>query len=189
MNKRLLLIPAALIAVGTAQAAPVNYVIDPSHTYPSFEAPHMGISWWRGKFNTTTGTVVLDRAKETGQVSIKIDAASLDFGHEKMNEHARNEDFFNVAAFPEITYTGTIKFDDGEPDEVDGQLTLLGVTRPLELDIESFKCIEHPFLKREVCGADAEAEFDRADFGMDKYAEGGLGKVKLRIQVEALRAE
>lgn len=189
MKRPLMMIPAALLAAGSAQAAPVNYVIEPSHTYPSFEAPHLGISWWRGKFNTTSGAVVLDRERETGEVTIMVDAASLDFGHEKMNEHARDEDFFHVEKFPEITYTGTIEFDDGEPDEVQGQLTLLGVTRPLTLDIESFKCIEHPFLKREVCGADAEGEFHRADFGMDKYADGELGRVKLRIQVEALRAE
>lgn len=186
MKKFALMLPAALMSV-SAQAAPVSYTIDSSHTYPSFEVPHLGISWWRGKFNTTTGTVMLDVANRTGSVDIKIDAASLDFGHDKMNEHARADDFFNVAKYPDITYTGTITFDDGEPDEVKGQLTLLGVTKPVKLDIESFKCIEHPFFKREVCGADVEGEFNRADFGMDKYADGKLGQVKLRIQVEALR--
>lgn len=189
MKSPLMLMAAALLSATGAQAAPVNYVIDPSHTYPSFEVPHLGISWWRGKFNTTTGTVVLDSTAQAGEVRIKIDAASLDFGHEKMNEHARAEDFFNVAAFPEITYTGTIKFANGQPEAVDGKLTLLGETRPMRLDIESFKCIEHPFFKREVCGADATGSFNRADFGMDKYAAGDLGQVKLRIQVEALRAE
>lgn len=189
MKRSLLMIPAALLSLGSAQAAPVNYVIEPSHTYPSFEAPHMGISWWRGKFNTSSGTVVLDREAETGEVHITVDAASLDFGHEKMNEHARDADFFHVEKFPEITYTGTLRFEDGAPGAVDGKLSLLGVTRPLRLDINSFKCIEHPFLKREVCGADAEGEFHRADFGMDKYADGELGRVRLRIQVEALRAE
>ncbi|ULQ45449.1 YceI family protein [Flagellatimonas centrodinii] len=179
---------AALLSLsGVALAAPVNYTIEPSHTYPSFEAPHMGISWWRGKFNTTSGTVVLDREARTGEVNITIDAASVDFGHDKMNEHARDADFFNVAKYPTISYRGTIEFDDGEPDEVKGELTLLGETRPVVLEFESFKCIEHPFFKKEVCGADLEAEFNRADFGMSKYAEGAAGEVKLAIQVEALR--
>ena len=186
------LFPAALsglMLAGVAQAAPVTYTLDASHTYPSFEAPHMGISWWRGKFNSSQGTVVLDREAKTGTVEVTIDAASIDFGHDKMNEHARDADFFNVAEHPTITYRGTISFDDGEPDEVKGELTLLGVSRPLTLEFESFKCIEHPFFKKEACGADLEGEFNRADFGMDKYADGALGEVKLAIQAEGIRAD
>ncbi|MGQ0701117.1 MAG: YceI family protein [Panacagrimonas sp.] len=177
---------AASLAV-PAMAAPVSYTIEPGHTYPSFKAPHLGISWWRAKFNKSSGKVTLDREAKTGTVDITIDAASVDFGHDKMNEHARNEDFFNVAKYPTITYKGTIKFDGDEPDEVDGQLTLLGVTKPVKLDIEDFKCIQHPFFKKEACGADGEAAFNRADFGMTKYADGDAGKVKIEIQVEAVK--
>jgi polyisoprenoid-binding protein YceI len=177
------------LGVLSANAAPVNYTIDPSHTYPSFEAPHMGISWWRGKVNTSQGNVILDREAKTGTVDITLDAASVDFGHDKMNEHAIGEDFFNVAEHPTITYTGKITFAGGEPSGVDGQMTLLGNTKPLKLSIVSFKCIEHPFHKREVCGADLTGEFNRADFGMDKYADGPLGAVKLRVQAEAVRAD
>lgn len=170
-----------------AAAAPEKYTIESSHTYPSFEAPHLGISWWRAKFEKTTGSVTLDRAAKTGTVDITIDAASVDFGHAKMNEHALGPDFFDAAKYPTATYKGTIKFDGDQPDEVDGQLTLHGVTKPVKLDIESFKCIQHPMLKKEVCGADAYGEFDRKDFGITKYADGDLGKVKLEIQVEALK--
>ncbi|MGQ0622378.1 MAG: YceI family protein [Panacagrimonas sp.] len=176
-----------IAATAPAIAAPVSYAIEPNHTYPSFKAPHMGISFWRAKFNKSSGKVILDREARTGTVDITIDAASVDFGHDKMNEHARNEEFFNVAKYPTISYKGTIKFDGDVPDEVDGQLTLLGVTKPVKLDIDSFKCITHPFFKKEACGADAEAEFNRADFGMTKYADGDAGKVKIEIQVEAVR--
>lgn len=178
---------AASLWAATAAAAPVTYTIEPGHTYPSFEAPHMGISWWRGKFNKSSGSVVLDEAAKTGTVDISIDINSIDFGHDKMNEHAKSDDFFNAAKYPTATYKGTIKYEDGKPGAVDGQLTLLGVTKPVKLEIDSFKCIQHPMLKKEVCGADAEGEFNRGDFGMTKYADGDLGKVKLRIQVEALR--
>lgn len=184
------LIPAAAVALlwsSASSAAPVNYTIEPSHTYPSFEAPHMGISIWRGKFNKTSGSVVLDNAAKTGSVDILIDATSVDFGHDKMNEHAKEADFFNVAKYPTVTYKGKIVYKDSKPDAVDGQLTLLGVTKPVKLEIESFKCIPHPFFKKEVCGADVEGEFNRGDFGMTKAADGELGKVKLRIQVEALK--
>lgn len=188
MKPLLILLPAATLAF-SAQAAPVNYTFDSSHTYPSFEVPHLGISWWRGKFNRNSGTVVLDRAARTGTLKVTIDAASVDFGHDKMNEHARAEDFFNVEQFPEITYRGSIAFKGDIPASVAGELTLLGVTKPVNLEILSFKCIEHPFFKREVCGADAYGEFNRADFGMTKWGEGAMGKVRLRIQAEALRDE
>ena len=187
---RLTCLASALLAAGfagSALAAPVNYTIEPGHTYPSFKAAHMGISFWRGKFNKSSGKVVLDREAKTGTVDIAIDAASVDFGHDKMNEHAMNEDFFNVTKYPTITYKGKIKFDGSEPGAVEGELTLLGVTKPVKLEIESFKCIQHPFFKKEVCGADAEGEFNRADFGMTKAADGELGKVKIQIQVEALK--
>ena len=178
---------AALLWSGISAAAPTTYTIAPDHTYPSFEAPHMGISIWRGKIDKSSGSVVLDEAAKTGTVDISMDASTVDFGHAKMNEHAKSEDFFNVAKYPTITYKGTIKYEDGKPGKVDGQLTLLGVTKPVKLDIESFKCIQHPMLKKEVCGADATGEFNRADFGMSKYADGDAGKIKLRIQVEALK--
>lgn len=181
--------PLLLATVGTPTlAAPVTYTVDPGHTYPSFKAQHAGISFWRGKFNRSSGTVVLDREAGTGTVDISIDATSVDFGHDKMNEQALTEDFFNTGKYPTITYQGTITFEAGEPDEVDGQLTLLGVTRPVKLDIESFKCIEHKFYKKEVCGADAEGEFNRWDFGMKHGAPMlELGKAKVEIQIEALR--
>jgi polyisoprenoid-binding protein YceI len=185
---RVLSAVAAAFVAGTASAAPVTYTVEPGHTYPSFKAQHMGISFWRGKFNKSSGTVVLDREAKTGTVDITIDATSVDFGHDKMNEHALKEDFFNTAKYPTITYKGTIKFDGDTPDAVEGQLTMLGVTRPVKLEIASFKCIEHKFFKKEVCGADAKGEFNRWDFGMKYGAPTEAdGKAEIEIQIEALK--
>lgn len=180
---------AAILAVISlsAVAAADSYTIEPDHTYPSFEAPHLGVSWWRGKFNKTSGKVMLDKAGKTGSVDITIDTTSLDFGHPKLNEHARSADFFNVEKFPTATYKGKLVFTGDVPSAVDGQLTLLGVTKPVKLMLNSFTCITHPFFKKEDCGADAYGEFNRADFGMSKYADGPLGQVRLRIQVEAIK--
>ena len=147
----------------------------------------MGISFWRGKFNSSAGKVLLDRVAKTGTVDISIDAKSVDFGHDKMNEHARGADFFNVEKFPAITYKGTIVFTGDTPSSVDGQLTMLGVTKPVKLTINSFTCIPHPFYKKEVCGADVSGAFDRVDFGMDYGAQYGPTLAKLAIQVEALK--
>lgn len=175
-----------------AFAASTTYVIDPDHTYPSFEADHLGgLSVWRGKFNRTSGRIVLDREAGKGEVEVDIDIAGIDFGNDGMNEAARGEMLFDSARHPQATYRGRLAaFRDGKPGEVDGELTLHGITRPLTLRIQSFKCMPHPALKREVCGADALATFERDDFGMDAGKDYGFDMtVTLRIQVEAIAAE
>jgi polyisoprenoid-binding protein YceI len=185
-------IAAALIAISATSAFAQTYNIEPNHTYPSFEADHMGISTWRGKFTKTSGNIVLDRASKTGTADIVIDANSLDFGHAKMNEHAKGKDMFNVEQYPTITYKAkAIKFEGDKPVAMQGDMTMLGVTKPVNLIINKFKCIQHPMLKREVCGADASGEFKRTDFGLD-YGVGKYGfapEVKLQIQVEAVKAD
>jgi polyisoprenoid-binding protein YceI len=187
--------PAALLAMAVvalapgAHAAPERYAIDPDHTYPSLEFPHMGISVWRGKFNKTRGSVVLDRAARSGSVDVTVDAASIDFGHKVMNEVALGAEWLNVEMHPTLRYLGTIRFEGDTPAAVDGKLTFLGVTRPVELRIHAFKCISHPLFRREVCGADASGGLDRAEFGLKQGTEGGAGRTTLRIQVEAMKQD
>lgn len=174
-----------------ASAAPVQYEIDPQHTFPSFEFPHMGISVWRGKFDRSKGQVTLDRDARTGSVEIEIDPASVNFGLDIMDEKARGEEWFDVAQFPESRYTGKLRFEGEVPVAVDGEFTFRGKRLPLTLTLNSFKCIEHPFYKKEVCGADAQGELNWGVYGM-KYSEFGKGddgRVTLRIQVEAMRKE
>jgi polyisoprenoid-binding protein YceI len=182
----------ALLAVAFASSAAFaadTYKVDPAHTYPSFEADHFGgLSNWRGKFDKTEGTIVVDRANKSGNVDITIDATSLDFGHAKLNEHAKSPDMFDVAKYPTATYKGKLVFKGDVPTAVDGELTLHGVTKPVTLHINQFKCIQHPMLKREVCGADASTTFNRADFGVDYGVKMGFKpEVKLAIQVEAVK--
>jgi polyisoprenoid-binding protein YceI len=177
---------ALLLAALPVAAEPQRYDVDPAHTYPSFEFPHMGISMWRGKFTKTRGTVELDRAAHTGKVDITVETSSIDFGMRVMNEAALGSDWMDAEAHPTMRYVGTIRFEGDKPVAVDGQLTLLDVVRPVELRIASFKCIPHPIFRREVCGADASGMLDRADFGMKQYTTDGQGKITLRIQVEAL---
>lgn len=193
MYQRVIL-PFMLSALaGVANAAPVAYEIDPAHTYPSFEADHMGgLSVWRGKFDKTSGKIVLDKAARSGTVEVTIDTASVDYGLDKMNEKAKSEELFDVAKYPAASYKGKLAgFRNGAPTEVVGEFTLRGVTKPLTLKIASFKCMPHPMKKdKEVCGADALATFNRADFGMDAGKKYGFKmEVNLRIQVEAVQAD
>jgi len=181
----------SLLVGGSAIAAPVTYQIDPAHTYPSFEADHFGgMSVWRGKATKTSGTIILDQAAKSGTVDITVDAASIDFGHAKLNEHAKSPELFDVAKYPAITYKGTLGgFKGDSPTEVDGQITMHGVTKPLKLTLNQFKCMQNPMLKKEVCGADASATLDRSQFGVDYGVKYGFKMdVKMQIQVEAIRA-
>lgn len=191
MSRRLLILAAAAFALPAA-AEPVNYVIDASHTYPSFEADHLGgLSVWRGKFNTSRGTVTLDREAGDGRLEVVVDTASVDFGLEAMNEHAQGASLLDVAQWPQARYAGRlVDFVDGRPTRVEGEFTLRGVTRPLALEILGFKCMPHPVHGRELCGADALARFQRDDFGMDAGKDYGFDMtVTLRIQVEAVARE
>ena len=189
LSKTLWLALAA--ASASAMAAPVSYTIDPTHTYPSFEADHMGVSYWRGKMNKNSGTVVLDKAAATGKVEIEIDLASIDFGLPAMNAWAIGKDFFNVEKSPRASYKGSLdKFVDGSPTQVTGALTLNGQTQAVNLTIHRFKCIPHPMHKRELCGADASGSFKRDAFGLSAGKDWGFSMdVALRIQVEAVAAQ
>jgi polyisoprenoid-binding protein YceI len=176
----------------SATAATVTYKVDPEHTYPSFEADHLGgLSTWRGKFNHTSGAITLDKAAGTGNVEIVVDMSSADFGHDVLNKAMQGKEMFEADKYPQAIYKGRLAdFVDGRPTRVVGDLTLHGITRPLTLEIDAFKCMPHPVFKREVCGADALATFKRDDFGMTAGKAYGFSMdVALRIQVEAIQVE
>jgi len=186
MNRIVLATMAALVSA-SAFAAPVTYVLDPQHTFPSFEADHMGgLSVWRGKFTSSSGKVVYDKDAKSGSIEVTVNMSSIDFGVPKLDEHAKSPEIFDAAKFPSATYSGKFtKFNGASPAEAQGTLTMHGVTKPVTLTINSFLCKQNPMSKKEVCGADASATFNRSDFGVnfgDKY--GFKQEVKLLIQVE-----
>lgn len=185
------MIAAGLLAAtlsASAYADLSTYQFDPDHTAPSFEADHFGISVIRGKFDKSQGTVTLDRAAKTGTVTVTTDLASARTGVEHLDNTLRSDQFFDVSKFPAATYQGTIKFAGDKPSAVVGKLTMHGVTKPLTLTIKAFKCMQHPMLKREVCGIDAVGEIDRGDFGVDfGKAYGFSMKTRLLISAEAVK--
>jgi polyisoprenoid-binding protein YceI len=186
--KRAVLCAIAAATSVSATAAPESFTVDPRHTFPSFEVSHLGFSTQRGRFDKTSGKISLDRAAQKGSIEIVVDTTSVDTGLDKLEEHLRGEDFFNVAKYPTMTFkSNAIKFKGDVPVAAEGELTLLGVTRPVTLTISSFACGVHPVSKKDTCGADASAAIQRSDFGM-KYALPAVGDtVKLLIQVEATR--
>ena len=183
---------AVLGMTTAAHAAPVTYNLDPDHTHPSIETDHFGgLSVWRGIFKRSSGKVTLDPAAKTGTVTVTVDTASIDMAQDKLNERVTGPEILDAAKFPTATYEGTLGgFTNGAPTTVTGNLTLHGVTKPVALKINSFNCIQHPLLKKEVCGADASGTFSRADFGVNFGDKLGFKQdVVLHIQAEGVKAE
>lgn len=187
MNKLVaMMIAAALSSV--AYAAPDTYVIEQNHTLPRFEYSHMGYSIQLSRFDSTSGKITLDRAAKSGSVDVTIDAKSVNTGSALFNGHIQGEDFFDTAKYPTITYkSNKIKFDGDKVASVDGDLTIKGVTKPVTLTVNSFLCMPHPMMKKEVCGATATAKVKRSDFNMGKYAPLVGDEVTLTIPVEAIK--
>lgn len=184
---------AALPALAAASAlaqAPEVYVVDPAHTFATFEVLHLGIATQRGRFDRSRGKAVLDRAARSGTLEIEIDADSVSTGNPKLDEVLRGDDLFDVAHHPKVAFRSTkIEFRGDEPARVEGELTFHGATRPVTVELLRFACTRKPFLVRTTCGADAEARLSRAAFGVSSYASFVGDEVRIMIQVEALKQE
>ncbi|MCC6193022.1 MAG: polyisoprenoid-binding protein [Burkholderiales bacterium] len=193
MSKRLALL--LVLASSAAVAAPESYTIDPYHTFPNFTVDHQGIATLHGRFDKSSGKIMLDKAGKSASVDLVIEAASITTGdHDRgsrprtRDEHLRSADFFNVAEFPRITFKSTnVAFAGDNPSKFEGNLTLLGVTKPVTLDVVRFKCNPPAGAGKERCGGNATGSIKRSDFGM-KYAIPGIqDEIKLDIMVEALK--
>jgi len=165
------------ITLPLAAAAQVeSFTIDRFHTIPYWETDHLGYATMRGRFDRTTGKFTLDRAARTGTLEIVIQTASLGTGdtdretrQRTRDEHLRTPDFFNVVEFPTMTYSATsLTFSGDNPDVIEGSLTLLGVTKPVALKVERWRCGPDPRTAGKIymCGGNATGSFKRSDFGM-----------------------
>lgn len=179
---------AAAALPGPDAAAADSYAIDPAHTFPRFEVSHLGFSTHRGQFNRTAGRLVLDRIAKSGNVEIIVQTASIGTGDPKLESELRSDKFFDVEKFPTMVFRAkTLKFNGDTPASAEGELTLLGVTRPLSLAIAHVKCGAHPLNKKQTCGAEVTGTLKRSDFGMKTFIPLVGDEITLRIQVEAWR--
>ena len=187
MKKTLIALALASTMSASAFAAD-SYTIDSRHTFPSFEISHLGFSIQRGRFNKTAGKITLDTAAKTGSIDVAIDAASIDTGLADLEKHLRGEEFFDTDKYPTITFTSKkLKFDGDKLVGADGEFTMHGVTKPLTLQLDHFKCAPHPMTKKPSCGANATTTIKRSEFGMAKYVPSVGDEVKIAIQVEAAK--
>ena len=197
--KRLAIGLAAAVLPFTASAQLESYAIDPNHTFPHFELEHLGFAMLRGRFDNTAGKFTIDRAATTAALEVVVQTASVTTGDNERDgrprtrdEHLRSPDFFNVVEFPTMTYQSiAVKFAGDNPDSIDGNLTLLGVTKPVALKVERWKCGPDTIRtqgKRFMCGGNAVGSFKRTDFGMKFGAPAAVGdEVKLWISFYGFR--
>ena len=179
---------AALPLAAAAQTE--SYTIDPYHTVPYFEVDHLGFATMRGRFDRATGKLTIDHAAKTGSIDITIPTATVNTGDtdrgsrpRTRDEHLRNADFFNVQEFPNMTFKSTrVVFKGDDPVSIEGNLTMLGVTKPVTLNLDRWKC--GPDIrtqgKRYQCGGNATGAFKRSEFGMKYGLPAAIGdEVKL----------
>lgn len=188
MKKYLIIAALATLPVNALQAA--DYTIDPGHTYVSFAINHLGFSTMRGKFDRQSGSMHYDPAGKKASVMIEIDAASIDTGHDKRDAHLQSPDFLNAVENPTITFESTaVTWSGDKLATVSGDLTILGVSKPVTLEVNAINCGTHPFNKKQVCGFDATASIKRSDFGVN-YGLPAIGEVlDLQIELEATKNE
>ena len=176
-------------AAGVAQAEPVRYEIEPTHTFVTFEVVHFETSTLRGRFDKVDGHVELDRKQGQGKADISIDLASINSGTPDFDAHLKSPDFFDAAKAPTARFVGNkFQFDGDKPTAVSGDLTLLGKTMPVTLKGTRFNCYDQPVLKVHVCGGDFETTIERSQWGMNWGIDMGIpDKVHLVVQIEAIR--
>lgn len=180
---------AVLLSMLAATAASADsYTIDSRHTFPVFEVSHYGFSLQRGRFNKLSGKLELDAAAKQGSVEITIDMRSIDMGFEDWNKQMRGERFFQTDKFPQARFVARdFAFDVDQPTPISGELTLLGVTRGVQIKVGQWRCARHPILPRQLCGADLETAIKRSDFGMNANLPGIGDDVRITIPVEAIK--
>lgn len=169
-----------------AWSAPESYRVDPDHTIPAFEVTHLGLTYVRGLFRKASGHITLDRAGKTANLEIVIETATVATNLERRDKLIR--DWLKVEEFPTMVYRAkNLKFSGDEVVGAEGELTLLGITKPVQLSVTHFVCMVHPVNKRQMCGADGTAQIKRAEFGMSSLGNSVGEVVTVRFGVEAIR--
>jgi polyisoprenoid-binding protein YceI len=168
-----------------------TWSIDPVHTDVSFTVRHMMVSKVRGKFHGVRGSIILADDPLASEAYAEIDTASIDTGEPQRDEHIRSADFLDVTKYPTMTFRSTNVRPDGDDFVVTGDLTLHGVTKPVELAVEVNGFTKDPFGGTRA-GFSASGQINRRDFGitidMPMDAGGAVvgDKIQIHLEVEAV---
>lgn len=179
---------AAILLTGPALAAD-TYTFDPTHTSVIWNTTHFGKSSPHGIFSNIEGTLVLDEAApENSKINVTVPTGLIATGIAKFDDHLKNKDFFNVTEFPAATFVSTAIEKTGDTTaKVTGDLTLLGVTKPVTLDVVFNGKGPNPMNQKETVGFSASGVVKRSEYGIN-YALPAVGDdVKIQIEAEAFK--
>ena len=172
-----------------------TYAIDPSHTEVGFKVRHLMVSKVRGHFTDFAGAITIAEDPLESSVEVSVELASIDTRDEQRDGHLRGGDFFDVEQHPTMTFRSTgVRPVGGNRYDVDGELSLLGTTRPIVLHAEYEGTSTSPWGGTSI-GFSAKAEIDREEFGLtwnQALETGGVlvgKKVEIELEVEAVRQE
>lgn len=185
---RILLFALALFAVGAARAEPVTYVLDPAHTQVSFTIDRFGFNNVLGRFEDVAGEVVLDEANPANSsVRATIQVGSVDSSNDTRDEHLRGERWLNAAQFPTMEFRSTaVRIIGDNHAEVTGDLTLLGQTHPVTLDVRLNRLGPLPNNQRQAAGFTATGSLARSGWGSTTAAQVIGDNVSIRIEALAV---
>ena len=172
-----------------AGLVPGTWTIDPSHSDVAFTVRHLMVSKVRGQFTRFEGALQIAEAALDSSVTATIEIASIDTHDEGRDTHLRSNDIFGADTYPTMTYRSTGVRNAGDDYVVDGELTLKGVTRPVELALELNGVVTDPWGGTRA-GFSANTEINRRDFGVDitlpldggGVVVGDRGKITLEIE-------
>jgi polyisoprenoid-binding protein YceI len=191
MFRPLAAVLASALAIPAAVAlADESYVLDPVHSQPKYEIQHLrGLSTQWGSFGKYSGKVTLDRAAKKGTIDVTIDTASIRTHDARLDTIVKGEDYFNVAKFPTMTFkSSSVVFDGDKVVGAEGELTMIGVTRPVSLKVANFACAENPFNKKPMCGAEVTTTIKRSEWGMKAgIPNSSSDEVRIVIPIEAYK--
>lgn len=181
----------SLMLAGPAKAADEEYELDPEHTFVAFMVDHIGYANAIGMFREISGSFTFNpETQALSDLEVVIQTDSIYTANKRRDDHLRNPDFLNSREFPEMTFvmTSAQKISD-TTGKIDGELTLLGQTRPLSLDVTLNKVGPYPFGNNYVMGMSARGTVTRSEYGMMYAVENGWvgDDIHLMLEVEAIR--
>lgn len=187
------LITCAIIAVAILVSGAANaekYIIDTqgAHAFIQFRIKHLGYSWLYGRFNSFEGSFDLDRKNlENSTISLNIDPASIDSNHAERDKHLRSKDFLAVSDFPKASFTSTsLKLKDKTSGTLIGNLTLHGVTKPVEIAVKLIGEGKDPWGGYRV-GFEGSTTLTLKDFGIDKDLGPASAQVEMILGIEGIK--
>jgi polyisoprenoid-binding protein YceI len=184
-------VAVAFALSGGVALADESYTLDPVHSQPRYEIQHMGgLSTQAGYFTKLSGKVTLDRAAKKGTIDVTIDTTSI-HTHDasRLDAIVKGEQYFNVEKYPTMSFkSSSLQFDGDKVVAADGELTMIGATKPVTLKVTNFACGENPFNKKPMCTGEATTTIKRSEWGMKTgIPKSSSDDVRIIIPIEAYR--